>query len=138
VDYKFFFGKGNENHQLGTAFLVYHIVVSVVKRVVVSNRVSYTLVMTGRRCNSIVLNVHAPSEEKNDDSKDSSYEELEQGFDHFHKYNMKIILGDFNANVGSENIFKLTNWVIKSRRMSWAGHVALMRKRKIHGFGGET
>jgi len=53
--------------------------------------------------------VHAPpSEEKSDDSKDSFYEELEQVFDPFPKYHMKILLGDFNANVGRENIFKPT------------------------------
>jgi len=27
--------------------------------------------------------MHAPSEEKSDDSKDSFYEELEEGFDYF-------------------------------------------------------
>jgi hypothetical protein len=32
--------------------------------------------------------VHAPSEDKSDDPKDSLYEELEQVFDHFPKYNM--------------------------------------------------
>ena len=37
-----------------------------------------------------------------------SYEELEQVFDHFHKYHTKILLGDFNAKVGRENIFKPT------------------------------
>jgi len=50
----------------------------------------------------------APSEEKSDVSKDSFYEELEQGFDHFPKYHMKILLGDFNAKVGRDNIFKPT------------------------------
>jgi hypothetical protein len=30
-----------------------------------------------------VAHVHAPTEEKSDDSKDSFYEELEQVFDHF-------------------------------------------------------
>ena len=34
------------------------------------------------------------------------YEELEQVFDHFSKYHMKILLGDFNAKVGRENTFK--------------------------------
>ena len=53
--------------------------------------------------------MHAPSEEKNDDSKDSFYDELEQVFEHFPKYHMKITLGDFNAKVGRENIFKPTN-----------------------------
>jgi len=36
--------------------------------------------------------VHAPSEEKSDESKDSFYEELEQVFDNFPKYHMKILL----------------------------------------------
>ena len=58
--------------------------------------------------NTIVVNVHAPSEEKSDESKDSFYEELEQVFDHFPKYHTKMLLGDFNAKVGRENIFKPT------------------------------
>ena len=52
--------------------------------------------------------MHAPSEDKSDDSKDSFYEELEQVFDHFPMYHMKTQLGDFNAKVGRKNIFKLT------------------------------
>ena len=52
--------------------------------------------------------MHAPSEEKSDESKDRYYEELEQVFDHFPKYHMQILLGDFNAKVGRENIFKPT------------------------------
>ena len=41
--------------------------------------------------------MHAPSEEL----KDSFYEELEEVF-----YHKKILLGDFNAKVGREDIFK--------------------------------
>jgi hypothetical protein len=48
----------------------------------VSARVSY-IVLRGRWCNIIVLNVHAPSEGKSDESKDSFYEELKQVFYHF-------------------------------------------------------
>jgi hypothetical protein len=40
--------------------------------------------------------------------KDSFYEVLERVFDKFPKYHMKILLGDFNAKVGREDIFKLT------------------------------
>jgi hypothetical protein len=54
------------------------------------------------------MNVHAPTEDKTDDVKDSFYEELERVFDKFPKYHMKILLGDFNAKVGREDIFKLT------------------------------
>jgi hypothetical protein len=66
------------------------------------------IVLRGRWCNIIVLNAHAPTEEKSDDSKDSFDKELEQVFDHFPKYHMKIMLGDFNAKLGREDIFKLT------------------------------
>ena len=52
--------------------------------------------------------MHAPSEEKSDESKESFYEELEQVSDQFPRYHMKILLGDFNAKVGRENIFKPT------------------------------
>ena len=70
-----------------------------VKRVeFVSDRVSY-IVLRGCWC-SIFLNVHAPNEEKSDDSRDSFYEELEHVFEHFPKYHMKILLGDFIAKVG--------------------------------------
>jgi hypothetical protein len=34
------------------------------------------------------------------------YEELEQVFDQYPRYHMNILLGDFNAKVGREDIFK--------------------------------
>jgi hypothetical protein len=60
------------------------------------------MVLRGRWSNIIVLNVHAPTEEKSDDSKDSFYEELEQVFYHFPKLHIKILLQDFNAKLGRE------------------------------------
>jgi hypothetical protein len=39
---------------------------------------------------------------------DSFYEELEHVFDKFPKYHIKILLGDFNAKVDREGIFKPT------------------------------
>ena len=59
---------------------VHHRIVSAVKRVqFVSDRVSY-IVLRVRWCNIIVLNGHAPSEEKGDDSKDGGFQELEKVF----------------------------------------------------------
>jgi hypothetical protein len=58
----------------------------------------------------IVLNVHTPTEDKIDDIKDTFYRALEHIFDKFPKYHMKMLLGDFNAKVGKEGIFKPTTW----------------------------
>jgi hypothetical protein len=44
-------------------------------------------------CHIIVLNVHASTEDKIDDLKDSFYKESDQ----IPTYHMNILLGDFNA-----------------------------------------
>jgi hypothetical protein len=66
------------------------------------------IILRGCWCHIIVLNVHAPTEDKIDDVKDSIHKELEPVLDYFPKYHMKIPLGDFNAKVGKEDIFKPT------------------------------
>jgi hypothetical protein len=52
-------------------------IISAVKRVeFVNDRMSY-LILRGHWCHIIVLNIHAPTEDKLDDVKGSFYEELE-------------------------------------------------------------
>jgi exonuclease III len=88
----------------GTGFFVHKRIFSAVKRVeFVSDRMSYIIL----RCcwfHTIVLNVHAPTEDKIGDVKDSFYEEMERIFDKVTKSHKKILLGDLNAKVGRGDI----------------------------------
>jgi hypothetical protein len=47
-----------------------------------------------------------PTEEKISDMKDSFHEELESALDTFPKYHTKILLREFNAKVGRDDVFK--------------------------------
>jgi hypothetical protein len=73
------------------------------------------IILRGHGFHIIVLNVHAPTEDRIDHVKDSFYEEWECIFDKFLKYLMKIMLGNFNAKVGREDIFKPTISLSKVR-----------------------
>jgi exonuclease III len=85
-----FYEKEKENHELGTGFLVHKRIISAVRRVeFVNDRMSY-IILRGRHFHIIVLNVHAPKEDKIDDVKGSFYEELESMFDKFRKYHMEV------------------------------------------------
>jgi hypothetical protein len=98
-DYTFFYGKGNEN-DLGTGFFFIHTrIISAVKSLeFISNTMSY-VILRGCWCDIIVVNVHAPTQDKIDDIKDRFYKELEHVFDKFPKYDMKIFLGDFTESI---------------------------------------
>ena len=51
----------------------------------------------GQNQNLFVLNIHAPTEEKEDDVKDAFYEEMDRVIDKIPKRDIIIIMGDANA-----------------------------------------
>jgi hypothetical protein len=59
-EYAFFYGKGNENHELHTGLFVHKGIMSAVKKAeFVTERMS-NIILRGRWCDIIVLNINAP------------------------------------------------------------------------------
>jgi hypothetical protein len=82
---------------LGTGFLVCIGITAVVEMgELITNRISQTLIYC--LCSIIVLNMHATTEDKCDDTKDSFYEDLQHVFNQFLNFYINILL-DFNAEV---------------------------------------
>jgi hypothetical protein len=50
-----------------------------------------------------MISIHSPTEEKEEAGKEEFYNSLEKVCDMIPNYDMKIILGDFNAKVGKES-----------------------------------
>jgi hypothetical protein len=91
-DCTFLYGQGNGYHQLGAGVFLHKRILSAVRRVeFISDRMSY-IILRGGWCNIIVLNMHAPCEDKGGDAKDSFYEELGCVFDQFPRYDIKTSL----------------------------------------------
>ena len=75
-NYTFFYEEGNA-YQLGTWFFVHNQIRSAVKRMeFISDHVSY-IMLKGQWCDTIVVNLHALSEDKDDFIKYSFYEKIE-------------------------------------------------------------
>jgi hypothetical protein len=107
-DLDIFLWTGKWDQQLGTGFFIHKRIESAVRKVeFISDRMTY-IILRGRWCNIIVLNVHAPCQDEGDEEKDSFYEVVGRVFDQCPRHDMKIILGHFSAKVGRENIFKPT------------------------------
>jgi exonuclease III len=92
--------------QLGTGFLA--------KKEVVKNIIGFEpinerickLRLKGKYYNIKIINIHAPTEEKDEDTKERFYAELQQIKEKVPKHDLLIILGDYNAKFGRERAYQ--------------------------------
>jgi hypothetical protein len=110
-EYTLFYGMENGNHELGICHL--HIRESYMQLRGFSLLMigfHICIILRGHWCHIIVLNVHAPTEDKTDDVKDNIYEELEP-----HEYSVRKSQCQsrqgrhFNPTTGSESLHEMSN-----------------------------
>ena len=61
--------------------------------------------LKGKYRNITIINVHAPTEEK-DETKERFYAELQQIQEKVPKHDLLITLGDYNAKIGKEKVYQ--------------------------------
>lgn len=107
-DYVIFYSGSNEKHAFGTAFIVPLRLKDIVMEFQPINERLCKLRMRGKKYNVTLINVHAPTEEKDEEEKEIFYDQLDRALAAIPSSDMKIVLGDFNAQVGKETVFMPT------------------------------
>jgi exonuclease III len=70
----------------------------------ISNSI-HKLRVKGKFYNITLINIYAPTEDKEEEIKEQFYEELQRTQDRVPKHDLTIILGDINAKLGKEKVF---------------------------------
>lgn len=104
-NHRIYYSCHESAHSLGVGFIVskkmQHLVIGwqhIDERMCV-------LRIKGKFFNMSIINVHAPTEEKPAETKDEFYDKLMSVYDHCTASDIKIVIGDCNAQVGKEDIF---------------------------------
>jgi len=102
-----FNGKCEKGHKLGTGFAVHESIIHSVKEFRDINPRITTLTIKTDNFDMVLINAHAPTEDKNEEEKELFYATLEDTFS-MSKGDIKLVLGDFNAKIGREECHKST------------------------------
>lgn len=98
--------KSEKGHKLGTGFAVHDSIIHTVKNFKdINPRISAITIKTNGS-DTVIINVHAPTEEKGDDEKEEFYNTLEDVYNGS-SGSIKIIV-DLNAKIGRELEYRAT------------------------------
>jgi hypothetical protein len=101
-DFAICYSGNKKQTQFGTGFTIHKKYTSLIMDFNPVNERLCSLRMKGKIFNTTLICVHAPTEEKDDEQKDTFYDKLERLYMKSPKYDIKIVLGDFNAKLGKE------------------------------------
>ena len=97
-----------EKRILGCGFAVGERLRNLVLQFTPVNERLATIRIRAKFFNISLICAHAPTEEKDDELKDTFYEKLDEVYERCPRHDVKIVIGDFNAKVGREGIFGST------------------------------
>ncbi|XP_025406812.1 craniofacial development protein 2-like [Sipha flava] len=97
-----------QSHEYGVGFIVNNSILPFVKNFIPHNERICTIQLECKWGYIAVINCHAPTENKEDQSKEEFYNQLEIVYDSIPHRTRKITIGDLNAKIGKEQIFKPT------------------------------
>ena len=109
-DHPIFYSCDRKQHMLEVGFVVK----KNFKRMVIDFKAISTRICTlrikGKSFNYTIINVHAPTEVSTLEGKEkeSFYDVIQKTYDDSPSYDAKIIIGDMNAQVGKEEIYRPT------------------------------
>nr|XP_012224226.1 PREDICTED: craniofacial development protein 2-like [Linepithema humile] len=114
-------GKLQGNREFGVAFIIDRSIKhSILDFQAVSERICALRIKT-KFFNISFINVHCPTEDKNRDIKEQFYQQLERVYDNTPKNDIKIVIGDMNAQIGREE-----------------GYVGIIGKHSLHSESNEN
>ncbi|XP_055622546.1 uncharacterized protein LOC129766114 [Toxorhynchites rutilus septentrionalis] len=101
-----FYQSGGATNELGTGFVVLGRLLDRVINWKAINERMCVLRIKGRFYNYSIINVHCPHEGRPDDEKKAFYAQLEATYDSCSPRDIKIVIGDMNAQVGREAMYR--------------------------------
>jgi exonuclease III len=100
-----FYSCQKKSHMFGTGFIVSKKIKHLILDFQAKSHRTCRLRTRGNFFNYSLICSHSPTEGKADEEKDS-YDELDEMYGEFLKGDCKIIIGDMNAKVGKEHIYR--------------------------------
>ncbi|XP_015377026.1 PREDICTED: craniofacial development protein 2-like [Diuraphis noxia] len=102
----FYSETNNGRHENGVGFIINEKILHNTKGFTSINDHICCIKISGRHFDLILINYYAPTEDKVDDIKEKFYDELETEVNSLPTHSLKMIVGDFNAKIDREHIYR--------------------------------